>query len=158
MSFELELFRSHVSALAEKGVYLGTSSWKYAGWRGLLYDMSRYVYRAKFSESRFERRCLSEYAEVLPTVCVDAAYYKFPDTRALKNLVDQTPDGFLFGFKVTDSITLKRFPNLPRFGLKAGTENPDFLDAALFAKSFLEPCEPFRGRVGILMLDRKSVV
>ena len=49
----------------------------------MLYDESRYVYRGKFAESRFEKNCLAEYAEVFKTVCVDAAYYKFPDEKYL---------------------------------------------------------------------------
>jgi hypothetical protein len=31
------------------------------------------VYRGKVAKTRFERECLSEYAEVFKTVCVDAA-------------------------------------------------------------------------------------
>lgn len=62
------------AALAECGVYVGTSSWKYPGWRGSLYDESRYVYRGRVAESRFEKQCLSEYAEVFKTACVNAAY------------------------------------------------------------------------------------
>src|SRR5258707_1264827 len=102
------------TSLAERGVYIGTSSWKYAGWRGLLYDESRYVYRGKVAESRFEKQCLSEYAEVFKTVCVDAAYYRFPDRRYLEGMVSQVPSDFLFGFKVTDEITIKKFINHPR--------------------------------------------
>lgn len=153
MSFELERLRAGVFALAGRGVFVGTSSWKYAGWRGMLYDMARYVYRSKFSEARFERRCLLEYAEVFSTVCVDAAYYKFPGRSYLQGLASQVPEDFLFGFKVTDAITLKRFPNLPRFGEKAGKPNPDFLNAELFATSFLAPCEEFRKQIGILMFE-----
>ena len=37
------------ASLAERGVYIGTSSWKYAGWRGTLYDESRHVYRDRKS-------------------------------------------------------------------------------------------------------------
>jgi uncharacterized protein YecE (DUF72 family) len=54
--------------------------------RGMLYDEARYVYRGKFAMTRFEKNCLAEYAEVFKTVCVDAAYYKFPDEKYLQNL------------------------------------------------------------------------
>jgi len=63
--------------LAVQGVYVGTSSWKYQGWCGTIYDLVRYEYRGKFAETRFERDCLAEYGEVFKTVCVDAAYYSF---------------------------------------------------------------------------------
>jgi len=145
--------KAKAAALAANGVFIGTSSWKYAGWRGMLYDEARYVWRGKFAESRFERHCLAEYAEVFQTVCVDAAYYKFPDQRYLEGMVSQVPADFLFAFKVTDEITVKGFPNLPRFGLRAGRPNENFLNADLFASAFLAPCEPFRTNIGLLMFE-----
>ena len=126
---------------------------QYLGWRGLLYDESRYVYRGKFSEARFERNCLTEYAEVFKTVCVDAAYYTFPSVKYLEGLAAQVPSDFQFAFKVTDGITLKKFPNLSRFGAKAGTTNPIFLNADAFARNFLQPCESVRANVGVLMFE-----
>ena len=119
----------------------------------MLYDEARYVYRGKFAQARFEKQCLSEYAEVFKTVCVDAAYYKFPDHRYLEALVSQVPSDFLFAFKVTDEITLKKFTDLPRFGLRAGKPNENFLNAELFASAFLGPCEPFKQHVGLLMFE-----
>ncbi|PYJ86182.1 MAG: DUF72 domain-containing protein [Verrucomicrobia bacterium] len=136
-----------------KTVFIGTSSWKYLGWRGQLYDEEKYVTRGKFSESRFNRDCLAEYAEVFKTVCVDAAYYKFPDDRHLEGMVSQVPSDFLFAFKVTDEITIKRFANLPRFGLRAGKSNENFLSADLFAKEFLGPCGEFKQNIGLLMFE-----
>jgi uncharacterized protein YecE (DUF72 family) len=126
MAFDRQIIGARLSELARVGVYVGTSSWKYPGWRGKLYDEARYVYRGKFAESRFERNCLSEYAEVFKTVCVDAAYYKFPDAKYLRELVGQVPSDFRFAFKVTDDITIKRFSNLPRFGARGIAESTFF--------------------------------
>ena len=95
---------------------MGTSSWKYEGWFDQLYTPARYEYRGKFAESRFRKNCLAEYAEVFKTVCVDAAYYTFLSRRYLEGMALQTPDDFLFSFKITDAITIKKFPNLDRFG------------------------------------------
>lgn len=144
---------SQLAALAREGVYVGTSSWKYPGWRGMLYDETRYMYRGKVAESRFEKQCLAEYAEVFKTVCVDAAYYKFPDRRYLEGMVTQVPEDFLFGFKVTDEITIKKFTKLPRFGDRAGKPNENFLNADLFANAFIRACEPFKKNVGLLMFE-----
>ena len=129
-SFKAKL-RSTVQRLAASPILIGTSSWKYDGWLGTLYDQQRYCYRGKFAESRFERDCLAEYAETFKTVCVDAAYYQFPSAKYLDGLVSKVPADFRFSFKVTDDITLKRFTNLPRFGLKAGKPNDNFLNAEL---------------------------
>src|SRR6266850_560473 len=116
MAFDREAIKLRAAELAAKGVFIGTSSWKYEGWFGQLYTPQRYEYRGKVAKTRFERDCLTEYAEVFKTVCVDAAYYTFPSEKYLAGLVEKVPADFRFGFKVTDEITVKRFPNLPRFG------------------------------------------
>jgi uncharacterized protein YecE (DUF72 family) len=153
MAFNREQLKQKLADLAIQGVYIGTSSWKYAGWRGMLYDSARYQWRGKFAETRFNRACLSEYAEVFKTVCVDAAYYTFPSQQYLEGMVNQVPEDFLFGFKVTDTITIKKFPKLDRFGERAGKPNENFLNPDLFAKGFLHPCESIRPNVGLLMFE-----
>ena len=153
VAFDRDQLKTNLARLAGQGVFVGTSSWKYPGWRGLLYDEARYVWRGRFAESRFEQNCLAEYAEVFKTVCVDGAYYKFPDRRYLEGLMRQVPEDFLFAFKVTDEITIKRFPNLPRFGWRAGQPNVNFLNAGLFTSGFLASCEPFRAHVGLLIFE-----
>lgn len=139
--------------LAGQGVYLGTSSWKYPGWFGSIYERDRYVWRGRFSNARFERDCLAEYAQVFPTVSVDATYYTFPTVPFLEGLAGQVPGHFQFAFKVTDEITIKRFPNLPRFGARAGQVNPNFLNATLFEDLFLQRCEGLRAQLGLVMLE-----
>ncbi len=153
MSLERDHLRSALGDLARQGVYLGTSSWKYAGWCGSLYDESRYRTRGKFSESRFDKTCLTEYGETFKTVCVDAAYYKFPQRGYLETLVSAVPEEFLFTFKVTDEITLKRFTRLPRFGSRGGERNTNFLNPDLFQSAFLAPCAAFQKNIGLLMFE-----
>jgi len=84
---------------------------------------------------------------------VDAAYYDFPRREYLHKLADAVPDDFRFGLKVTDVITVKKFPNLDRFGVKAGQTNRDFLNADLFSTAFLKPCEDVRVKIGVLMFE-----
>lgn len=153
MPFERDALKQELATLARQGVFIGTSSWKYPGWQGTLYDRARYVWRGRYAAARFERLCLAEYAAVFQTVGVDAAYYKFPDPPFLEGMVSQVPRDFLFALKVTDEITIKRFPALPRFGLRAGRVNEQFLNADLFVSAFLKPCEPFRANVGLLMFE-----
>ena len=153
MPFDRERMKKKAAELSAKCVYVGTSSWKYEGWFGQLYTPARYEYRGKVAKTRFERDCLAEYAEVFKTVSVDAAYYTFPSKKYLTGLADQVPDGFKFGFKVTDAVTIKKFPNLHRFGAKAGQPNPHFLNADLFQSQFLKPCEQIRQNVGVLVFE-----
>jgi uncharacterized protein YecE (DUF72 family) len=153
MPFQREEIKQQLAGLAQNAIYVGTSSWKYAGWRGMLYDEARYVWRAKFAESRFEKNCLAEYAEVFKTVGVDATYYAYPSVKYLEGIASQVPSDFQFGFKVTGEITLKRFPNLPRFAVRAGSQNEFFLNAEMFERMFLQPCELIRPHVGLFMFE-----
>jgi uncharacterized protein YecE (DUF72 family) len=84
---------------------------------------------------------------------VDAAYYNFPSQQYLEGMANQVPVDFLFGFKVTDLITIKTFPNLERFVAEAGKPNENFLNADLFVREFLKPCESIRSKVGLLMFE-----
>jgi uncharacterized protein YecE (DUF72 family) len=148
-----QFLQTQLQTLAQQGVYLGTSSWKYEGWLDQIYTRDRYVYRGQWSKTRFEKNCLSEYAETFPTVCIDAAYYDFPRPQYLLNLAEQVPAYFQFGLKVTDAITIRKFPNLDRFGPRAGQPNADFLNADLFATRFLEPCSQIRPNIGIILFE-----
>lgn len=152
-SFPVQDLKQSLDALAERNIFLGTSSWKYPGWAGLLYDEQRYLYRGKFTESRFKRDCLEEYAQVFRTVCVDAGYYQFPSPEYIAGLCAQVPEGFRFTFKVTDEITACTFPNLPRHGQKAGRPNPHFLDAELFRAAFLASFQKHRSKTGLIVFE-----
>ena len=152
-TFDLAFYRSRLASLAEKGIYIGTSSWKYEGWVGQIYTASRYEYRGRLARTRFERECLREYGDTFRTVCVDAAYYTFPEAAKLRELADQVPDKFRFAFKTTDEVTVKRFPSLPRFGLRGGTVNENFLNAPLFIERFLGPMEAIRSKVGPIIIE-----
>ena len=153
MPFDRDQLKPVIAALAAQGALIGTSSWKYLGWRNQLYDESRYIWRGRFAEARFEKLCLAEYAQVFKTVCVDAAYYKFPDHYWLGELVSQAPADFLFALKVTDQITVKHFASLPRFGRLAGKRNENFLNADLFESAFLAPCQRFQANIGLLIFE-----
>lgn len=150
---EREQLAAKLRHLAAQGVFLGTSSWKYPGWLGTIYERDRYVWRGRFSKARFERDCLAEFALTFPAVSVDATYYKFYGRSALEELAAQVPEHFQFAPKVCGDITLKHFPQLPRFGHRAGTGNPHFLDAELFAGAVLAPCEAIRSKIGLLTFE-----
>lgn len=119
----------------------------------MLYEEQRYIYRGKWAESRFDKNCLAEYAETFKTVCVDAGYYRFPEPRYVEGLVSQVPADFLFTFKVTDEITVKRFANLPKHGDRAGKPNENFLNADLFAFAFVQTFEQFKQNVGMFIFE-----
>ena len=86
--------RDRLALLARRGVYVGTSSWKYPGWLGQIYNPARYEYRGRVARSRFNDRCLEEYARVFPTVCGDFAFYSFPTESFWNRTLAQVPGGF----------------------------------------------------------------
>lgn len=151
--FDRDVAAARLAWLAERGVYIGTSSWKYPGWLGRLYEPGRYLTRGKVSQAKFERECLREHAEVFHTVCVDAGYYRFPSPEWIAGLMEQTPPGYNFTFKVTDDITARTFPNLPRHGEKAGQRNEHFLDAPLFQQTLIQTLTPWKDRLGVLIFE-----
>lgn len=112
------------------------------------------VYNRSYPNKRlFERECLTEYAELFPTVCADFALYDFPDAHSMQIIHDQTANDFKISLKVTDRITIKRYPNLPRHGANAGKENPDFLNIELFEDAFLRPIEALKRKRGVIIFE-----
>ena len=143
----VERNRERIRRWSSKGVLFGSSSWKYPGWKGQVYN------RAYPSQKVFERECLSEYSELFPTVSADFALYDFPSPDMMRMMHEQTPDTFKIALKVTDRITVKRYPNLPRHGKLAGQENPDFLNRDLFQEAFLGPVEQLQKKRGVIIFE-----
>lgn len=163
---QLSLFDSHdppppqaarlaprLRALAERGIYLGTSSWKYPGWIGTIYNADRYTARGRFRERKFRAECLAEYARTFPLVGGDFSFYTFPTRDQWRRLFGGTPDTLLMAPKVPEEITVPVWPRHARYGDRAGQANPRFLDADLFAGHFARPLEPHRDRVAALMFE-----
>ncbi len=151
--FPREELKAAVAELAREQMFIGTSSWKYEGWLGLLYTPERYMTRGRLSRAKFEKTCLAEFAEVFKTVCLDGGFYQFPTAAMLDGIFSQVPDDFRLTIKVTEDITVRQFPSLPRYGKRAGQRNERFLDADLFVASFLGPLEPYRARMGAIIFE-----
>ena len=153
MPFDREQLAAKLRRLADRNIFIGTSSWRYPGWFGTVYERDRYVWRGRYSNARFERDCLAEFAQTFRAVSVDATYYKFYERAELEQLAAQVPDGFQFAPKVCGDITLKQFPHLTRFGSRAGKVNPHFLNATAFSDSFLSRWEAVRHKVGLITFE-----
>jgi len=118
-AFPRDHFRQQIAELAAQGIYVGTSSWKYEGWLGLIYSPDKYLRYfkegpPKILKGRFEKTCLTEYAETFKTVCLDGAYYQFPTPQMLDGYFSQVPSDFQLSMKVTDIITVLRWPKQAR--------------------------------------------
>jgi len=139
--------------LAAKGLFFGTSSWKYEGWLGSIYSPALYQTRGKLSMKKFEAECLREYARVFPVVGGDFSFYQFPSAGYWKALFEGTPDDLRFGLKVPEEVTVPRWPSHARYGTRAGKPNEGFLDPRLFKELFARPLWKHRHRVAVLMFE-----
>ena len=49
--FDRDRMAARLKALAQAQIFIGTSSWKYEGWLGMLYDRANYENRSRFSKT-----------------------------------------------------------------------------------------------------------
>jgi len=125
---------------------IGTCSWKYDSWKGIVYpDKEKINY-------------LEEYAKQFNTVEVDQWFWSLfepkkavlPKESDVKSYAESVSDKFRFTIKIPNSITLTHFYN------KNKTEelkpNPFFLKTDLFEK-FLETLKPMKKNIGVLMFQ-----
>ena len=117
---------SDLAALAgrlPRSVHLGTSSWSFSGWAGIVYDRPA-------SAARLARHGLAAYARhpLLRAVGIDRTYYAPIDAETFASYAGQVPADFRFLVKAHEVCTLARFPNNGRYGTRRGTRNPVFLD------------------------------
>ena len=127
-----------LQALASRlppGLRLGTSSWTFPGWAGLVYHQ-RYA-----NQRAFLRESLGEYAQhpLMRTVGIDRGYYTPVPEDDLAAYATQLPEGFRAAMKVWQRVTMPGFPKHPRYGADAGQPNPDFLNVELFAETVHRP-------------------
>ena len=139
-----ELLR--LGRLLPAGVHLGTSSWSFPGWRGL-------VYANEHSESELGRAGLSAYAAhpLLRTVSIDRAYYQPLPAAEYARYAAQVPADFRFVVKAparqTDAV-LRAEGGLPE------RDNPEFLDAQASAEQFVLPAlEGLGAKAGPLLFQ-----
>jgi uncharacterized protein YecE (DUF72 family) len=152
-SFDRAALARRLSELARENVWIGASSWKYEGWLGQIYTRSRYLTRGRFSQKKFAAECLAEYAETFPIVCGDFSFYQFPTPEFWKRLFTSAPPALRFALKVPEEVTAEVFPKHPRYGSRSGQQNESYLDAGALRALFLEPLEPYAGRIAALIFE-----
>jgi uncharacterized protein YecE (DUF72 family) len=103
-------------------LHLGTSSWSFSGWRGLVWDDRAYA------EADLSRHGLAAYVQhpLFTTVSLDRAFYRALDAPTYARLARQVPDGFRFVVKAPAEITDATL-RMPESGAPLSA-NPHFLD------------------------------
>ena len=106
-----------------RDVRLGTSSWSFPGWTGL-------VYAREAGAELLAREGLPAYARhpLFRTVGVDRTFYGPVPVETFQRWAAAVPDDFRFLVKAHESLTLARFPLHERYGARRGEENPTFLE------------------------------
>ncbi len=129
----------HTTAAISDLIRFGTSTWTYEGWQGQ-------VYKRTYAKTSFARECLGEFCQyqynsqpLFRTVGNDATFYRPPTANQLKRYLSQMPEDFEMCFKVWEELTIPKYANRPRYGMRAGQENPNFLNAKAFMQHVLQP-------------------
>jgi uncharacterized protein YecE (DUF72 family) len=113
---------------------LGTSSWSFPGWQGLVWDTPAVPY----AQGRLSRDGLPAYAAhpLLSAVGIDRGFYAPIGVDAYAHHAAQVPEGFRFLVKAPGQVT----DALRRDEHGRGREpNPQFLDAAAAIGQFVAP-------------------
>ncbi|MEZ4401389.1 MAG: DUF72 domain-containing protein [Kofleriaceae bacterium] len=128
-------------------VALGTSSWSFPGWRGL-------VYRDPASEATLAKHGLGAYAvhPLLRTVGVDRTFYAPVGADVLAGYAAVVPPAFRFLVKAHEALTLARFPGHARYGALRGQPSPHYLDAAYARDHVVAPFVDGLGAHGGVLL------
>jgi uncharacterized protein YecE (DUF72 family) len=113
-------------------IRLGTSSWFFPGWRGL-------VYEGVHPQTALSKKGLAAYAQIplLRTVSLDRTFYAPLMTAEYVRYAMQVPDHFTFVVKapalVCDAVIRDEEG-------RGKVPNPHFLDPAIATREFVVPC------------------
>ncbi|ONY67704.1 hypothetical protein A8F35_25490, partial [Burkholderia cenocepacia] len=127
-------------------VRLGTSSWYFPGWNGIVFD-------GDFAQTKLSREGLQAYGAhpLLRSVSLDRSFYGPLSVADYLRYAQQVPDDFRFVVKAPAAVTDAVIRG--RRGEPSGP-NPTFLDAPLATREFVQPCLDGLGRkAGVLVFQ-----
>lgn len=129
-----------------KTVRIGTCSWKYDSWKGIIYSEKEQI------------NYLQEYAKHFDTVEIDQWFWSLfspakivlPQKKVVAEYKNSVPKNFRFTVKIPNSITLTHFYTKEKgSSLK---KNPYFLSNELFDE-FLDSIQEILNQIGCLMFQ-----
>ncbi len=131
---------------------IGTCSWKYDSWRGLVYEPEK-----RYRPDDY----LPDYAKHFTTVEIDQWFWslfpsgaRLPDPDAARRYAASVPDDFRFSVKAPNAITLTHsYAKQPKGSEHHANEpNPHFLSVDLLNR-FLETLAPMHGKLGPILFQ-----
>ncbi len=139
---------ARVGALAAglpPGVRLGTSSWSFPGWEGIVYDR-------RASQSVLAQEGLAAYAAhpLFRTVGVDRSYYRSLTAEQFGSYADAVPEDFRFLVKADRLLTSPLHPD----AVGVRERNPVFLDPGYAVETVIGPMiEGLGDKAGVLLFQ-----
>lgn len=127
------------------GLHLGTSSWSFPGWEGLVYDRPA-------SQAVLARHGLQAYAAhpLFRTVGVDRTYYRSLDAEHFRGYAEVVPRDFRFLAKADRRLTSPLHPD----GHGVRERNPHFLDPSFASDEVIGPMTEGLGtRLGAVLFQ-----
>lgn len=137
---------SALAAALPAHLRLGTSSWNFPGWTGLVWDR-------EYPEARLSKYGLAAYARhpLLRTVSLDRAFYRPLDRDQYAAYAAQTPDDFRFVVKAPSLVADAMVRSEQGRGMHA---NAAFLDPVIAERACAQPAlEGLRHRLGALLFQ-----
>ena len=128
-----------------KTLRMGTSSWSFPGWEGLVYDRQA-------SKSRIAKHGLGAYAlhPLLRTVGLDRTYYRSIDVETYRGYGETVPRDFRFLVKADRLLTSPTDPE----AVGVRSTNPYFLDPLYAIENVLTPMlEGLTSKAGPLLFQ-----
>jgi uncharacterized protein YecE (DUF72 family) len=130
----------------KKKFNIGTCSWKYDSWQGLIYPEKKPF------------NYLEEYSKHYNCVEVDQWFWSLfsgdkivlPKPEVVQEYADSVPDDFTFSVKAPNSLTLTHHYKKKKTDIL--TANPHFLSTELML-SFLKLVEPLHNNLGPLIFQ-----
>jgi len=135
-----------LAAALPTNLYLGTSSWSYPGWAGIVWD-------GDYSESALSRYGLAAYSQhpLFRTVSIDRSFYRPLSAAQFAVYAAQVPHEFRFVVKAPSLITDALIRDESGKGMQI---NSNFLDADIALREFVEPAlMGLGGKLGALVFQ-----
>lgn len=127
-------------------LYMGTCSWKYDSWEGLVYN------------NPLRKNYLQEYSQYYNTVEIDQWFWSLhsidkislPKEKDAAEYAESVPDNFRFTIKVPNSLTLTHLYRKSKS--EPLQKNPHFLSPDLF-EEFTQKIGTMKEKIGVLMFQ-----
>lgn len=138
-----------LAACLPPSLRLGTSSWSFPGWEGLVWDESG----GKMKETVLSQRGLGAYAAhpLFRAVGVDRSYYAPLSERECRGYAAQVPDDFRFVMKADRALVM---PELPGGKGSVPVRNDRMLDASHAEAEVIAPAVAgFGSKLGVVVFQ-----